>query len=66
MGFIVKVAGAGLGMTWLAPSPAGSYAFGPRHNAIVFKTQEAAWAAADNAAKSFGSLGMIFTVESAD
>jgi hypothetical protein len=66
MGCIVKVSGTGLGVTWLVPSAAGSYAFGPRHNAIVFKTQLEAQAAADKASETFDTLGMSFSVESAD
>jgi hypothetical protein len=66
MGFVVKAAGPGLGVRWLAPGPDGSYTFGSRKNAMVFLTPAQTQDAAAKASESLGRLGMSFTVESTD
>jgi hypothetical protein len=67
MGYVVKAAGTGFSVTWLAPArDAGSATFGPRKSAVVFQTHAEAQAAVDKAAESLGQLGMVFSVESAD
>jgi hypothetical protein len=65
MPFLVKATGRTSGVFWLAPAPRGSQSFGPRKEAIVFRTQGEAQSAADKASKSFVTIGMIFSVESA-
>jgi hypothetical protein len=68
MPFVVKVSGAGsVSPLWLTPDPSvGSYAFGPRKDALVFPALADAIDAVDAATKAFGSLGMAFSVEIAD
>ncbi len=66
MGYIVKATGIGFGVSWLARGPGDSYTFGPRKDATVFLTPAQAQDAAAKAAKAFGALGMIFTVEWTD
>ena len=65
MDYVVKSTGMCLGDTWLAPASTGSLR-AARTYAVVFGTQAEAQAAADKASVSFGTLGMIFTVEAAD
>jgi hypothetical protein len=65
MPFLVKATGRTSGVFWLAPAPPGYHTFGPRREAIVFGKLADAQAAADKASKSFMTIGMIFSVESA-
>jgi hypothetical protein len=67
MPFVVKASGQGLSVIWLSPSSdAVSCTVGSRTAAAVFPTHAAAQVAADNATKALGSIGLTFTVESAD
>jgi hypothetical protein len=63
MGYVVKVTGPGSRVRWLGRGLAGSSAFGPRKNAVVFLTPAQAQDAAAKASESLGKPSMNFTVE---
>jgi hypothetical protein len=66
MGFVVRATGRDFGVSWIASGASGSITFGARQSATIFPTLAEAEAAAHNAAKSYGALGITFTVEAED